>query len=97
MIKTIDIQAKKWFQRLYGNTYFTAEITVNFDMESEQSISLPFQYGFGNHFEDVARNELVERGLVTKTTDYDSLHSICHDMGIILRSSSHDVKRKKDL
>ena len=53
-IKTIDIQAKEWFDRLNGNSYFSAIATINFGMEDEKAVKLPFQYGYESHYIDMA-------------------------------------------
>ena len=42
-IKTIDIDCKEWFDRINGNSYFAGTVTVNFQMEDEQTFNIPFQ------------------------------------------------------
>lgn len=49
-IKTLDIQAKKWFDKVNGNSYFSALITVNYGMKTQKVIKIPFQYGYGDQF-----------------------------------------------
>ena len=46
--KTIDIQAKEWFDKVNGNSYFAGTITLNYGTETEETFLLPFQYGYGN-------------------------------------------------
>jgi len=46
-IKTIDVQAKQWFDKVNGNSYFAGVVTVNYGMKSERVIVMPFQYGYG--------------------------------------------------
>lgn len=53
-IKTIDVQAKEWFDKVNGNSYFSMDITVNCGRENEQSIYVPMQYGYGEHYKYVA-------------------------------------------
>ena len=53
-IKTIDLQTKEWFDKTYGDSYFSAQLTVNFGLPGERVIYIPFQYGYGGHSEDMA-------------------------------------------
>lgn len=52
-VKTIDIQAREWFDRTYGNSYFSAIVTINYCLENEEEIKLHFQYGYGDHYVDM--------------------------------------------
>lgn len=44
---SIDILAKEWWDRVAGNPYFSAEITVDAGQSTEKTFWLPFSYGFG--------------------------------------------------
>ena len=46
--RTIDIQAKEWFDKVNGNSYWSAEVTVNFGLNNTFSFDVGFQYGYGN-------------------------------------------------
>lgn len=94
-IKTIDINAKEWFDRVNGNSYFAAIVTVNFGMENEKSILLPFQYGYGNHYVDMAGRALINAGLIPDTKDV--LWRYCDENKIILRKSKQENCLKRDL
>ena len=48
----ITVQTKEWFDRVNGNTYFSAEVFLGMD----KIMSLPFQYGYGG-----ARQEVENR------------------------------------
>ena len=48
----ITIQTKEWFDKVNGNTYFSAEVFLGMD----RIMSLPFQYGYGG-----ARQEVENR------------------------------------
>ena len=50
-LKTLDIDCFKWFDRVNGNTYFACKITCNNGMKNEISFNIPFQYGYGDHFQ----------------------------------------------
>lgn len=48
-VKTIDINVKEWFDKIYGNSYFAAIVTVNYGLEDSREIKIPFEYGYGEH------------------------------------------------
>ncbi len=43
---SVFINAKQWRDKTYGNTYYSAQISVNGEIVGY----LPFQYGYGNQF-----------------------------------------------
>ena len=45
-LKSININAREWFDSINGNSYFSAKIQINAGLESEEEIILPFQYGY---------------------------------------------------
>jgi hypothetical protein len=36
-INTIDIQAKEWFDRINGNSYFSGQVTLDYGQETEKT------------------------------------------------------------
>lgn len=96
-IKTIDINAKEWFDKTYGNSYFSANITINFGMKTEKSFSMPFQYGYGDHYIDMAFQELKKKGFIKNANERMALWAYCKDNGIILRYSKQENCKKRDL
>lgn len=101
MLKTIDIQAYEWFDKVNGNSYFAAIVTTNFGLPDEKQVKLPFQYGYGDHYIDVAKRELHEQGLITlEKYDHGGMEPLwqyCRDNGIILRTSKQKNCLKRDL
>lgn len=95
-IKTIDIQAKEWFDKVNGNSYFAGEITLNFGMKSVQKYYMPYQYGYGSHYIDMAKEQLNEMGLI-KAGKMEALWRYCEDNKIILRTSKQENCLKRDL
>jgi hypothetical protein len=91
-MKTIDINAKEWFDKVNGNSYFSARVTLDYGMESEQSFVLPFQYGYGDMYVYEALNELKQKGLLNDV----SLNSI-RGAGIIVRSNIQRGCLKREL
>lgn len=100
-LKTIDVTAKEWFDRTYGNSYFSAVITLNYGMEDQKIIHLPFQYGYGDHYMDMAQQELANLGY-TKPEKYsyggiEQLPSYCRERKIILRRQKIENCKQKEV
>lgn len=91
-VRTIDIQAKEWLDRVNGNSYFAGLVTVNYGLDDESSFNMPFQYGYGSQYEQEAFNVLKEKGIIDTTSLYD-----IRSNGIIVRSSIQDKCLKKEL
>jgi len=96
-INTIDLQAKEWFDKVYGISYFAAVITLNFGKDTERALVIPFQYGYGNQYETEALNTLHAEGYISSTLGIYSLKSFCAENNIILRSSKKDKCLKREL
>lgn len=56
--RSVYIEGREWFDRTYGNTYFSARIWV----DGKQVATLPFQYGYGDHYLSEAASVLKEMG-----------------------------------
>ncbi len=97
-IKTIDVEAKEWFDRTYGNSYFSAQVTVNFGLPSQQTLYIPFQYGYGSSYEQAAIEALKKAGLftVTEARPFIGLYSYCEENNIILRRNKTENCLKRD-
>ncbi len=59
-IKTLIITGKQWFDRVNGNSYFSARCTVNFGLPDEYFFAVPFQYGYDSQFEYACYQRLSE-------------------------------------
>ena len=101
-IKTIDIQAKEWFDRVNGNSYFAGTVTVNYGMKTEKVFTMPFQYGYGGQFEQEAKDILMKGGLIG-FNDYGkngksplSMYEL-KEQGIIIRSNIEKNCKKREL
>lgn len=101
-VKTIDIQAKEWLDRLNGNIYFAAQVTVNFGMLDAITFKLPFQYGYGSQYEQEAKDLLMKEGLIG-FNDYGAYgkHPLSNhelrEQGIIIRSNIQRGCLKRDV
>lgn len=100
-IKTIDINAKEWFDRINGNSYFSAIITLNFGMKSEKNIQIPFEYGYSEHYIDVSNQKLIELDYINtkrnKNGSYTPLWQYTRDNDIILRTNKKENCLKREL
>lgn len=94
-IKTIDINAKEWFDKINGNSYFAGIVTVNFGMKNEIKLKMPFQYGYGDHFMQVAFQLLRESKLLPEISGATSMY--CRDNKIILRTNKQENCKKREL
>ena len=84
-LKTIDIEAKEWRDKINGNSYFSSDVTLNYGMDNQEIIKLPFQYGYGDHFKSVTLNTLCKK-------DNTSKFSLYHDF--IKWIDEKDCKKK---
>ena len=90
--KTIDVNAKEWFDKVNGNSYFSAEVVINYGQPEAQTIILPFQYGYGDAYIYTALRELKEAGHITADNTAD-----LRDSGVILRTNKQKNCKKRDL
>ena len=82
MINSIRINAKEWFDKINGNSYFCGVITVN----NERNYLIPFQYGYGSQYEHEAKCILTEFNQVS--TEYNkSLSKYCKENNIQFQSN----------
>jgi len=91
-INTIDINAKEWFDRINGNSYFAGSIVLNFGQDSQIKFTMPFEYGYGDYYIQKAMQTLNDAGLIeAKYT------SELRDLGIILRTNMQKNCKKREL
>ena len=87
-MKTLDISAKEWLDKVNGNSYFSARVTINFGKKSEKIIKLPMQYGYGSQFEEEAFKEVRAAGYPFAERQQS---------GVIVRSSIQTNCKKADV
>ena len=88
----IDITARRWFQKTYGNTYHS--VTVRID--NKEIGRNPFTYGYERQFEQTAL-DMINDHLGTEYTINELFHSMYRAEGLTVNSKVSDVTRKKDL
>ena len=91
-VKTIDIQAKEWSDKINGNSYFASKIIVNKSLKNEKRYVLPFQYGYENVYEQKAIELLKKNGLIKETSVFKLKNE-----GVIIRSQKQRNCLKKEV
>lgn len=92
IVKTIDIQANEWFDKVNGNSYFAGLVTVNYGMADAREFIMPFQYGYGSRYEQEAFKVLKEANLINTTYT-----SELRELNIIVRSNIVRGCKKREL
>jgi len=99
-MKTLDILCLEWFDKTNGNSYFSARVTVDLALPTEQTFIIPFQYGYDDHYRTVTMGELVKRKLIPQPDEQKHmplLSRYCEENNIILRTKKIDKCKKSEL
>jgi hypothetical protein len=92
-MKTLDINAKEWFDKVNGNSYFSASIVIDYDLPTYKKYFLPFQYGYGDSFQWQSFKYLQETGEIGENITH--LWQL-RDNGVIIRTNKRNAL-KRDL
>lgn len=93
-VKSIMVIGRTWFDKINGNTYCSSRVFIN----GELSFAVPWQYGYGNYYEQAAKEELNKRGII-KLENYSngmtsSFYEYCEKNKIKYETSvNHGLKR----
>jgi len=101
-ISSISILAKEWFDKINGNSYFSAEIIVNKDRPDEKIFSLPYQGGYGDAYLHEATTKLRNEHMLPGFIEYanglnETLKVYCERNGISLLWYKQIGCKKRDL
>jgi len=96
-IKTIDIQAKEWFDKVNGNSYFSATVTINFGLKSEESFFIPLHYGYGDQYSHEAFKQLIAKGYFKNVPKNIAYCNFFEENKIIFRASIYKNCLKREL
>jgi hypothetical protein len=97
-IKTIDVNAKEWFDKVNGNSYFSANVVINYGMKNQESYSIPMQYGYGDHYRHVAFDVLRKEAKVFKAMDGNAGYWNAYEKyNIIARHNKKENCLKREL
>jgi len=90
-IRSMFIECREWFDKINGNSYFSARIWIN----GGQVAILPFQYGYGDQFIYEAQRKLIELGFIPIEKEIESLYSIGRSLGFDFYSSKTSTKKSE--
>ena len=98
-LKTIDINAKEWRDKINGNSYFSSDVILNYGMNSQETIKVPFQYGYGDHYVYQSLREIQKLFPKSKWCRENLLgkYQIQNEYKIIIRNSIKTNCLKKEL
>ncbi len=97
-VECVHIQARRWFQKSYGNTYFSLQVDVEVNGKLIEVVNVPFEYGYGDHYDTVALQQFKGAVNIDKPlADYCYLSRALKESGMTVYNHCSDVARKKDL
>jgi len=89
--KSLFIEGREWFDKVNGNSYFSARIWV----DGGQVAILPFQYGYGDQFLYEAQKKLLELGWLPQEGKSNGLWSIAKELGFDYYSAKSFTKKSE--
>jgi hypothetical protein len=90
-IKSMFIECREWFDKVNGNSYFSARIWVN----GGQVAILPFQYGYGDQFIYEAQKKLTELGYLPEEQIHRGLWSFGKGLGFDYYTSKANTNKNQ--
>jgi hypothetical protein len=91
-MKTLDINARSWYDKVNGNSYFSAEIVLDYGTETERRYFLPFQYGYGDQYQYETINELKRQKEIDDKISM--LYQLRDEQNVIVRASKIDTLKR---
>jgi len=92
----VTVIGRRWFDRVYGNTYHSAEVYVNGELINRA----PFCYGYDSAYEQTAMDILNDAYILPFNEEekkyYNNIRRL-REHGIKVIVSCTDVGRRKDL
>jgi hypothetical protein len=100
-IKSITVIAKKWFDKVNGNTYHSCTVLVN----GEEIGHNPFEYGYGEQYRTTALKILQAAGYFNTGERYSNGYSKDEEAFVRFQMDNRntvkfyvtDVSKRKDL
>jgi hypothetical protein len=89
--RSLFIEAREWFDKVNGNSYFSARIWV----DGGQVAILPFQYGYGDQYLYEAQKKLLELGYLPQESKNRGLWTIAQESGFDLYSAKTNTKKSE--
>ena len=92
-ITSLFVEAREWFDKTGGNSYFSARVSVNGELVG----FLPFQYGYGSMYESAVREYLELSGYDIKPVPFAPLWQLrnegVHVYTVKYSANKRDVQR----
>lgn len=85
----IELDVREWFDKINGNSYFTAYIYFK-----GETYFIDFTYGYGDHCATVALELLVKKGLISENI---KVWDLSNKYNVNFRINKEVVSRKKDM
>ena len=92
--KVIVLEARKWFDKVNGNTYHSVCVDVVFDDFSRETYTVGQTYGYSNVYRETAIEVLKKNGVFG--SENINLSRECQDRGIVFIEICNNVL-KRDL
>ena len=87
--RSLFIEGREWFDKTYGNTYFSARLWV----DGGQVAILTFQYGYGDQYLYEAQKKLLELGYLPQEGKSAGLWTIAQEQGFDFYSAKSESKK----
>ena len=91
-VNELSVIAKEWFDKTYGNSYFSCQITIN----GTDKIYLPFQYGYGDFYLEAAKRVLIDNGY-TQFNVNEALCYFCRENNIYFFNTKYENCLQRDV
>lgn len=89
--RSLFIEARLWFDKSGGNTYFTARVFI----DGKHAFTMPFEYGYDMQYLYAAARQLVKRGYLPAEYANKPLWHARQDFNFDLyHSESYVLKRE---
>ena len=89
--RSLFVEARLWFDKTYGNTYYSARLYV----DGEIIATLPMSYGYDMQYLQGARDKLIELGYISAEYASKPLWRAVSALGIDLYFSDKYVTKRE--
>jgi hypothetical protein len=101
-LTALNIAGRRWFQKSYGNTYHSVQVTATYSDGSTKTLRSGKRYGYDDHYIQTAIELLIAEGILSApsssdVTSFMPLSLFCRNNGIEYANSVADVSRERDL
>lgn len=88
--RSIFVQAREWFDKVNGNTYFDADVWV----DGKPICTLGMTYGYGDQFEYAASEALVKRGYLPAEMEGRNIRW-AKDLGLDVYTTRREARKRE--